>query len=634
MKRQVARFYRRLRRALRPEALPAREHARNGDVARDSGDWELAKAHYLKALAGDSSLEPIWVQLGHAHKIASDFQASEEAYRRALQLDAQNGDTWLQLGHVLRLQGRLVEARTCYEKSALLSPDNTDALREAASLGADSTLLSQAPISANRRASLVSYSSRLIGRGRLLIDVTAAADLGDSPVAEVCDALSRHRDHPVDLVIWREGGWRTLAGGPYDVATACVAIVVIGPWSIYRPDHAQALRHYSLHRGVPVIGGLMDLTSLLEPELFPDAAADAAMHYLQFLGAISSGVLTLLSVDKEEARAIVRRFTPNVGDVSGSFGSEAPSQEAAEHIEIVGIEGSAEFQVARRALGLLTASDAARFRFTSPTDGTATIRSIGGVLLSSDVHTRMYGRRMIGRGRPIALGARRGLSAFAHQAALRMPVLDVRLAASHLKAFAAICAEPFTPEVPAFPRGTNGLDEIAGWRIREPASQEGVELTFIADAAATRAPLLSGRVSLPPQSLQRVEPAGLRLQRDPVEVGVFGGSQDTVAMLLVTSEQAFTTISIATAMEGEAVQTHIPVAAVKWIPVVLPKKNVAHTLSISIDALHDERAHLLAICLHPANNRNAWLRFSDQIERGTYPRLKAETRKIAESFLA
>lgn len=633
MKRRVARFYRRLRRALRPGALPPREHARNGDVARDSGDWELAKAHYLKALSGDPSLEPIWVQLGHAHKIASDLQASEEAYRRALHLDAQNGDTWLQLGHVLRLRGRLVEARTCYEKSALLSPDNTDALREAASLGADSTLLSQAPISANRRASLASYSSRLIGRGRLFIDVTAAVDLGDSLVAEVCDALSCHRDHPADPVIWREGGWRTLAGEPYDATTACVALVAIGPWSIYRPDHAQALRHYSLHCGVPVIGGLMDLTSVLEPQLFPAAAVDAATHYLEFLGAISSGVLTLLSVDKEEARAIVRRFTPNVGDVGGSFGSEAHSQQATGYIEIVGIEDSAELQVARRALELLTASDAARYRFTSPGDGAATICGIGGVLLSSDVHTRMYGRRMIKRGRPIALGARRGLSAFAHQAALRMPVLDIRLTASHLKAFAAICAEPRTPEAQACPRRTNGLDEIAGWRIREAASQEGVELTFIADAAATRVPLLSGRVSLPPPSLQRVERAGLRLERDPVEVGVFGGPQDTVAMLLVTSEQAFTTISIATAMEREPVQTHIPDAAAKWIQVVLPKKNAAHTLSISTGDLHEEPVHLLAICLYPADNRSAWLRFSAHIERGAYPRLKAETRKIAECFL-
>lgn len=631
MKRRVARLYRRLERALNPGLVPPREHARNGDLARDAGDWELAKVHYLKALSGDPSLEAIWVQLGHAHKIAADLQASENAYRRALQLNGRNGDSWLQLGHVLRLQGRLAEARTCYEQAAILSPDNSDALREAESLGADPSILSQAPVSGDRMTSSASYSSRLIGRGRLVVDITAAADLDEAIVSAICDALSRHRDYPADFVAWREGEWRTLTGEPYEPTAASVALVAIGPWTVYRPDHDQALKYYALSCGAPVIGGLMDLAPFHEPQMFAPSAVEAAARYLHVLGGMASGVLALLGVDIEEARDLVRRFTPNVGEVTAAFsGSEKPMEDAAGLIALVGIESSAEFQVAARALEILPASEAAQYRLANATDNAAVCDGIGAVLLNSDVQTRLFGQLMIDHGRPIALGARRGLSAFAPQASLRMPALDARLTASHLKAFAALCANSGQAQVVTAPRGSKGLEAIAGWRIRELVLSDDVELTFIVDAVATEAPLLSGRISLSPASLRRVESEGLRLGSDPADLDVLAGPQETTAMLLVTSKRAFATVTVATAMECEPVQIQIAAAAAKWIQVRLPEKNTAHTLSISTDASSPAGAHLLAVCLYPAKNRNAWLRFNDQVERGTHSRLKAEIRKIAE----
>jgi SAM-dependent methyltransferase len=60
-----------------------------GDRARDKGEWERAARFYLDALARDSAVPELWLQLGHSLKAAGKSMEAEFAYRRgaALQSD-------------------------------------------------------------------------------------------------------------------------------------------------------------------------------------------------------------------------------------------------------------------------------------------------------------------------------------------------------------------------------------------------------------------------------------------------------------------------------------------------------------------------------------------------------------------
>lgn len=94
----------------------ARILARLGDRARDRRDWPRAGDAYRRALRRNPSLEPIWVQYGHASKESGDLAEAETAYRRALALDPANADTLLQLGHLLKSFGRFDDAEQAYRR--------------------------------------------------------------------------------------------------------------------------------------------------------------------------------------------------------------------------------------------------------------------------------------------------------------------------------------------------------------------------------------------------------------------------------------------------------------------------------------------------------------------------------------
>src|SRR5580765_928506 len=77
------------------------------DRFRDSGKWEDARSSYEQALNLDPSLQPIWIQLGHAHKESGDPTAAEAAYREATRLDPSDPEAFIQLGHLLKTRSVL-----------------------------------------------------------------------------------------------------------------------------------------------------------------------------------------------------------------------------------------------------------------------------------------------------------------------------------------------------------------------------------------------------------------------------------------------------------------------------------------------------------------------------------------------
>src|ERR1700760_1152841 len=77
------------------------------DRCRDARNWEGARSNYEEALALNPSLQPIWIQLGHARKESGDHAAAEEAYREALNLKPTDADVYLQLGHLYKIRNQM-----------------------------------------------------------------------------------------------------------------------------------------------------------------------------------------------------------------------------------------------------------------------------------------------------------------------------------------------------------------------------------------------------------------------------------------------------------------------------------------------------------------------------------------------
>ncbi len=102
----------------------------SADAARDREDWRAAAAAYRQALAVDSTLEHIWVQLGNCEKESGRLEQAEAAYHRSLDLDALVADTHLQPGHVLKLRGKLAEAKASYEAALEIDPRSAAARSE------------------------------------------------------------------------------------------------------------------------------------------------------------------------------------------------------------------------------------------------------------------------------------------------------------------------------------------------------------------------------------------------------------------------------------------------------------------------------------------------------------------------
>lgn len=104
------------------------------DGHRDARNWDGARSGYEEALALDPTLQPIWIQLGHARKEAGDHSGAEMAYREALKLNPNDADAHLQLGHLFKIRGQQPAALEAYNDALRLDPGLVDAKREIARL--------------------------------------------------------------------------------------------------------------------------------------------------------------------------------------------------------------------------------------------------------------------------------------------------------------------------------------------------------------------------------------------------------------------------------------------------------------------------------------------------------------------
>jgi glycosyltransferase involved in cell wall biosynthesis len=98
-----------------------------GDSYREMQNWMAAREAYGRALLLDDTLQPIWLQLGHAAAKAGDLLGAEAAYRKAVDLDPDNASAHLRLGHTLKMRGLVAPAIKSYRHALLLNPELTDA---------------------------------------------------------------------------------------------------------------------------------------------------------------------------------------------------------------------------------------------------------------------------------------------------------------------------------------------------------------------------------------------------------------------------------------------------------------------------------------------------------------------------
>ncbi|HEY1425655.1 MAG TPA: tetratricopeptide repeat protein, partial [Caulobacteraceae bacterium] len=68
-----------------PGLTMVRRDRREGDAARDLGDWAGAERHYRQHLARKPTDAAIWVQLGHAQKELDHLEDAEASYRKAIE---------------------------------------------------------------------------------------------------------------------------------------------------------------------------------------------------------------------------------------------------------------------------------------------------------------------------------------------------------------------------------------------------------------------------------------------------------------------------------------------------------------------------------------------------------------------
>ena len=104
---------------------------RQGDAARERGDWSGAAAAYRRHVDRNPQDFDIWVQLGHALKESGRYDQAEGAYQQAHRLNGASADLFLSRGHLAKLVGDTRSAIDFYNRSFLVD-GNPDAARELA----------------------------------------------------------------------------------------------------------------------------------------------------------------------------------------------------------------------------------------------------------------------------------------------------------------------------------------------------------------------------------------------------------------------------------------------------------------------------------------------------------------------
>jgi tetratricopeptide (TPR) repeat protein len=92
------------------DPLSAEEHLELGVAYESSGELELARSEYERALDKNPDLTQALINLGNVHYQRGDYSRAEKKYQRALKLSPQNGDIHNNLAWVYLSQERFDQA--------------------------------------------------------------------------------------------------------------------------------------------------------------------------------------------------------------------------------------------------------------------------------------------------------------------------------------------------------------------------------------------------------------------------------------------------------------------------------------------------------------------------------------------
>ncbi len=104
------------------DPLSAEEHLELGVAYESSGELELARREYERALDKNPDLTQALINLGNVHYQMEDYLLAEKEYCRALKLNPQNGDLYNNLAWVYLSQERFEQAQQAIAQALSLNP--------------------------------------------------------------------------------------------------------------------------------------------------------------------------------------------------------------------------------------------------------------------------------------------------------------------------------------------------------------------------------------------------------------------------------------------------------------------------------------------------------------------------------
>ena len=647
MKRKLARLVRKARRALTPHApLAATEHARNGDLARNSGDWSTARDHYVLAVATCPDLEPIWVQLGHAYKETDQPAEAEKAYKAALKIDENNADTWLQLGHLLKSLGRMTEALDAYEDAFRLEPHNSHAQREVLALRGRVVRRRSKPSAIMVETIKPRYEDEAISPTRpVFFDLTGARDQGPrifNEMVQICGRMVGGGGGNATAVIWSDAAraWTTLDGAEIAEASLARSVLLLsGPWASVSDDYIEALRHLVLHHDTPLVSAFIDQQVFFRPDLHSQEHRDGAEIFLNLHRTLASGALSAMGADNDRLRELIGQYTPQIGLLPLPSASQSVSWLPSGPIAVFGIRGAPEAAALRSALASLDVdfTDCIRPLGEPAVAATDCAGIRGAVFLSADAHSLSAAAACIAGGIPRAFTGGPGFGRLIDWADAILPTesptaLETSLAV-FIQASVLGTRQISYPDEAAIPCSKL----FAGWRQRiaspHPSKPEPVVFGSGNDGSSSA----FSSSTLFPGTWAADSLKGVRILGESIELGhrpqTTSGRGETVA-LLISAPSSSISVSVSASSEGPGVASSIDKGALAWVhcPLVAGANTARLALHIrprNPVADGKDLAILHSVFSYPTGRPDVWWDFLDQIARGKHPRV----RQLAHSLL-
>ncbi len=104
------------------DPLSAEEHLELGVAYESSGELELARKEYERALGKNPALAQAMINLGNVHYQRGEYSRAEEEYHQALKLSPQNGDIYNNLGWAYLSQNKFEQAHQAVTQALSFNP--------------------------------------------------------------------------------------------------------------------------------------------------------------------------------------------------------------------------------------------------------------------------------------------------------------------------------------------------------------------------------------------------------------------------------------------------------------------------------------------------------------------------------